>query len=284
MTGSAIRKSPSAGRPKAVVVTGVASGIGEACAERLRSEGIHVIGVDRDPVADVVVDISDRERLFAAAREIEPVDGLINSAGVLGQSRPFLESTVDDWRHVLDVNVLGTVNMLQAFVPGMVDRGWGRVVNLASIAGKEGSENLTPYAASKGAIITLTKSLARELAITGVLVNAIAPGTIRTAMVDSTPTDVLERRAELIPMKRLGRPDEVAELAAWLVSEKVGFDRCRLRRQRRASDVLIGDRLRRGFSRQHPPHCCSSSSPLDCRFPSTTSSAQRTGSRLAISP
>lgn len=209
--------------PKTVVITGSASGIGESCAERLRAEGMRVIGLDRSPKADVVVDITDRQRLLALAQEIGSVDALINSAGILGQSRPFLESTIEDWKNVTNINVLGTVNALHAFVPGMVDRGWGRVVNVASIAGKEGSQNLTAYATTKGAILTLTKSLGRELATTGVLVNAIAPGTIKTAMTDQTPSEVLGRTTELIPMKRLGLADEVAELAAWLVSERVSF-------------------------------------------------------------
>lgn len=215
--------TPSGTLPRTVVITGSASGIGESCAERLRSEGMRVIGLDRSPKADVVVDITDRQKLLAVAREIGSVDALINSAGILGHSRPFLESTYEDWKNVTDINVLGTVNALHAFVPGMVDRGWGRVVNVASIAGKEGSQNLTAYATTKGAILTLTKSLGRELATTGVLVNAIAPGTIRTAMTDQTPSEVLERTTELIPMKRLGLAEEVAELAAWLVSERVSF-------------------------------------------------------------
>jgi len=121
------------------------------------------------------------------------------------------------------VNVLGTVATMRTFVPGMVERGWGRVVNIASMAGKDGNPNLSIYSASKAAVIGLTKSVGKELATTGVLVNAIAPAVIATPMNDTTAPEVLEHITSLIPMKRVGRADEVAELIAWLCSDAVSF-------------------------------------------------------------
>src|SRR5204863_4537422 len=118
------------------------------------------------------------------------VDVLINSAGVVGPGKALVETTPEEWRQVLDVNVLGVVATMRAFVPGMVERGWGRVVNFASMAGKDGNPNLSIYSASKAAVIALTKSAGKELAQTGVLVNAIAPAVIATPMNDSTAPDV----------------------------------------------------------------------------------------------
>lgn len=205
------------------VVTGGASGIGAASAERLREDGMRVITLDFAGRPDMRVDVTDGAALAAAAAEIGPVDVLVNSAGIVGPNAPLLETEAADWRQVLEVNVLGVVGSMQAFVPGMVERGWGRVVNLASIAGKDGNPNLAAYSASKAAVIALTKSAGKELAQTGVLVNAIAPAVIATPMNEATAPDVLAHITGLIPMKRAGRPEEVAEVVAWLASERVSF-------------------------------------------------------------
>ncbi len=205
------------------LITGGASGLGAAAADRLRRDGIEVITVDRADGADHRVDITDTAAVEALAAEIGPVDILINSAGIVGPNVALIDSRLDDWRRTLEVNVLGTVTMMRAFVPPMIERGWGRVVNFASMAGKDGNPNLAAYSASKAAVIALTKSAGKELATTGVLVNAIAPAVIATPMNDTTAPDVLAHITNLIPMKRIGRADEVAELVAWLASDKVSF-------------------------------------------------------------
>jgi 3-oxoacyl-[acyl-carrier protein] reductase len=129
----------------------------------------------------------------------------------------------EDWRRTFQVNVDGTFHLCRAVVPGMVERGWGRIVNLASIAGKDGNPNLSAYSASKAAVIALTKSLAKELATTGVIVNSVAPAVFETPMNADTAPEVLDRLISLIPMRRLGRPDELAALVSWLVSDECSF-------------------------------------------------------------
>jgi 2-dehydro-3-deoxy-L-rhamnonate dehydrogenase (NAD+) len=208
---------------RTAVVTGGSSGLGAAAATRLRDGGMRVVTVDVTDTADVVLDITDEAAVLAAAGPIGPVDVLVNSAGVVGQSAPLLQTDRAQWQHVLDVNVIGTVTTMRAFVPGMVERGWGRVVNIASMAGKDGNPNLSMYSASKAAVIALTKSAGKELATTGVLVNAIAPAVIATPMNDDTAPEVLAHITSLIPMKRVGRAEEVAELIAWLASDAVSF-------------------------------------------------------------
>lgn len=208
---------------KTALVTGGARGLGAAVADRLRADGIRVITLDIAGDVDIVVDITDENGFAQAASEIGSVDILINSAGIVGPGLPLVETTSTDWRTVFDVNVLGVVATMRAFVPGMVERGWGRVVNFASMAGKDGNPNLSIYSASKAAVIALTKSSGKELATTGVLVNAIAPAVIATPMNDNTSPDVLAHITSLIPMKRVGKAEEVAELVAWLSSEKVSF-------------------------------------------------------------
>ncbi len=208
---------------RTALITGGARGLGAATAERLRADGIRVITLDVAGEADVLVDITDEATFTAVAAEIGAVDILVNSAGIVGPGVPLIDTTAEDWRRVLEVNVLGTVATMRALVPGMVERGWGRVVNFASMAGKDGNPNLSIYSASKAAVIGLTKSAGKELATTGVLVNAIAPAVIATPMNADTDPEVLEHITSLIPMKRVGRPEEVAELVAFLTSDRVSF-------------------------------------------------------------
>lgn len=209
---------------RTAVVTGGASGLGKASAERLRQDGITVVAVDVSAEADVVLDITDSAAIAEAAAEVGPVDILVNCAGVVGPGGKALwEIEDEEWDTTFAVNTAGTFKMCRAFIPGMRERGWGRIVNFASMAGKDGNPNLSAYSASKGAVIAMTKSLGKELATSGVLVNAIAPAVIATPMNASTAANVLDHITSLIPMQRIGRPEEVAELVAWLVSDKLSF-------------------------------------------------------------
>lgn len=208
---------------RTAVITGGARGLGAATAERLHRDGVRTVTLDLSGNVDHHLDITDEAALAEVAAQIGPVDVLVNSAGIVGPGDPLVKTRAEDWRKVLDVNVLGTVATMRTFIPGMVERGWGRVVNIASMAGKDGNPNLSIYSASKAAVIALTKSAGKELATTGVLVNAIAPAVIATPMNAETAPDVLAHITSLIPMKRVGRPEEVAELIAWLSSETVSF-------------------------------------------------------------
>ncbi len=208
---------------RTAAITGGSSGLGLACAERLTRDAIEVITLDIAPGADIIVDVSDPAAVAAAAERIGAVDILINSAGIVGPNKPLWETTADEWAATFAVNVTGTFNLCRAFVGGMREKGWGRIVNFASMAGKDGNPNLSAYSASKAAVIGLTKSLGKELATTGVLVNAVAPAVIATPMNDATSPEVLAHITSLIPMRRVGRPAEVAELVAWLASDKCSF-------------------------------------------------------------
>ena len=205
------------------LVTGGASGLGRACARRLRDDHHEVITADIADGADVRLDVTDDDAVAETVSQLGPIDILLNSAGIVGPNGPLWESTRSEWDETFAVNVHGTVAMCRAVIPGMVQRGWGRVVNFASMAGKDGNPNLSIYSASKAAVIALTKSAGKELATSGVLVNAIAPAIIATPMNDATEPDLLAYMTGLIPMKRAGRPEEVAELVAFLCSDRVSF-------------------------------------------------------------
>jgi NAD(P)-dependent dehydrogenase (short-subunit alcohol dehydrogenase family) len=205
------------------LVTGGASGLGRACAQRLRADRHNVITADVAPGADVRLDITDDDEVARIVVEAGPFDILLNSAGIVGPNRPLWETSREEWDQTFAVNVHGTVALCRAVIPQMVERGWGRIVNFASMAGKDGNANLSAYSASKAAVIGLTKSLGKELATTGVIVNAIAPAVIATEMNSTTAPEVLAHLTSLIPMQRVGRPEEVAELVAWLASERCSF-------------------------------------------------------------
>lgn len=204
-------------------MTGAESGIGAACVARLRREGIDTVSFDLSAAADFQLDVSDGLAINAAVAEVGPVDILINSAGVIGPNKPLWEITDDEWQSTFSVNVDGVFNLCRAVVPAMREKAWGRIVNIASIAGKEGNPNLAAYSASKGAVIALTKALGKELATSGVLVNAIAPAVIETPMNAGNTPEVLAYMLSRIPMGRIGQADEVAALVAWLVSDEVSF-------------------------------------------------------------
>jgi len=206
---------------RTALVTGGMSGLGAAAAARLAADGVRVRTLDIAPGADLVADVTSTEAVRAL--DLGPVDILVNSAGIVGPAGPLWELPPEEWDRTFAVNVRGTFNLCQAVVPGMIERGWGRIVNLASISGKDGNPNMSAYSASKAAVIALTKSLGKELATTGVLVNAIAPAVIETPMNASTDPAALAHITSLIPMKRVGQAAEVAELIAWLASDKVSF-------------------------------------------------------------
>src|SRR4051794_38019629 len=199
------------------------SGLGAATAARLAEDGVRVITLDVTGGADLRVDVTDAAAVEAAAAQAGPVDILVNSAGIVGPNVPLWEGPVDRWEQAFAVNVSGIFHTCRAFVPGMRERGWGRIVNIASMAGKDGNPLMSPYSASKAAVIGLTKSLGKELATSGVLVNAIAPAVIETPMNADTGAAALAHITSLIPMKRVGQPAEVAELIAWLASDRVSF-------------------------------------------------------------
>jgi NAD(P)-dependent dehydrogenase (short-subunit alcohol dehydrogenase family) len=205
------------------LVMGGASGIGAATAARLRVDGVRVVTADIASGADESLDVTDPDAVAALIDAIGPVGILVHSAGIVGPVRPLAELTLDEWRTVQRVNVDGTFLMCRAVVPGMVAAGWGRIVLLASIAAKEGNAGQSAYSAAKAAVVALTKSLGKELATTGVLVNAVAPAAVATPMNAQTDPALLARVRALIPMGRLGRAEEIAELIAWLCSEQVGF-------------------------------------------------------------
>lgn len=205
------------------LITGGASGIGRAAAQRLAADGVEVVTADVAPGADISLDVTDPDAAIRAVEELGDIDILVNSAGIVGPGKPLWETTAEEWHAVFAVNLHGSVNMCRAAIPGMLDRGWGRIVNVASMAGKDGNPNQSPYSASKAAVIGFTKSLGKELATSGVIVNVIAPAVIATEMNATTSPDVLRHISSLIPMGRLGEPEEVAELIAWLTSDKCSF-------------------------------------------------------------
>jgi NAD(P)-dependent dehydrogenase (short-subunit alcohol dehydrogenase family) len=205
------------------IVTGAQSGIGAACVARLEQEGIEVVSFDMAPGGDFRVDVSDPAAVDAAVAQVGPVDILVNSAGIIGPNKPLWETTDLEWQRTFAVNVNGVFNLCRAVIPAMRENGWGRVVNIASIAGKEGNPNLAAYSASKAAVIGLTKALGKELATSGVLVNAIAPAVIETPMNDTNTPEVLAYMLSRVPMGRIGQAHEVAALVAWLSSDEVSF-------------------------------------------------------------
>ena len=218
---------------RTALVTGAASGIGRACAVRLAEEGLRVAAADlqtdlleqmADDVASIhTLDVTDFAAVQAAVAGIGQVDVLVNSAGIVGPQVPIWEMPLEAWERTLAVNLNGTFNTIKATIAPMRRRGWGRIVNIASIAGKEGNPNMVGYSASKAAVIGLTKSVGKEVARDGVLVNAIAPAVISTPMNADTTPEVLEYMLARIPMGRLGLPDEVADLVSWLSSDACSF-------------------------------------------------------------
>ena len=209
---------------RTAVVTGGASGIGAAVARRLRASDIQAIVFDTtEGPGTTRVDVTDEDACRRAIAGIPQVDLLINSAGVAGRNAPSWELPDGEFERVLAVNLMGTYYMCRAVLPGMVARGWGRIVNVASIAGKEGNPNAVPYSASKAGVIGLTKAIAKEVATTGVLVNCVTPAVIQTPLLGQVSSEHLQYMVSKIPMNRVGQPEEVAALISWLCSDDCSF-------------------------------------------------------------
>jgi 3-oxoacyl-[acyl-carrier protein] reductase len=213
----------SANEERTALVTGGLSGLGAATVARLREDGVKVFTVDLAEGADFQMDVTDFEAVANLPSLLPRIDILVTSAGVVGPNMPLLQTTEEQWKSVFDINVLGTASFIKAFAPGMVENKWGRIVTFASMAAKDGNPNLSIYSATKAAVVALTKSVGKELATTGVLVNTVAPAVIETPMNQNTSAEVLAHLTSLIPMKRIGKPEEVAELVAWLCSDKISF-------------------------------------------------------------
>ena len=217
---------------RVALVTGGASGIGEAVARRLTAEGASVASFDLhaeapEGVLAVAGDVSRSAGVAAAvaqvARELGPIDVLVCSAGVPGESLPTVDVTDEEWRHVMGINADGVFYCNRAVIPGMVARGYGRIVNVASIAGKEGNPMAGAYSASKAAVIAMTKAIGKDLARTGILVNCVAPAVIETPILEGISQEHIDYMVERIPMGRVGRSEEVAALICWLASEECSF-------------------------------------------------------------
>jgi 2-dehydro-3-deoxy-L-rhamnonate dehydrogenase (NAD+) len=222
------------------VVTGGAAGIGLAVAGRLAASGARVALWDRDERALAsaseklgadamthVLDVTDHHAVERAARataeRLGGIDVLVCSAGITGPNMTTWEYPVDAWRQVFDVNVHGLFYCNRAVVPVMRKSGYGRIVNLASVAGKEGNPNAPAYSASKAAVIALTKSLGKELAKTDIRVNCVTPAAVRTAIFDQMTQPHIDFMLSKIPMGRFGSVDEIAALVCWLASEECSF-------------------------------------------------------------
>ena len=225
------------------VVTGAATGIGLGIAQRVGSEGARVVVVDRDgelgeqSVAELtasgidtrleVGDIGDPDFAETAIRSTVDawgrIDVLVNNAGIAGDAANLWELSVDEMDRVYHTNLRGVFLLCRAAIPYMLEREYGRIVNIASIAGKEGNPRMVPYSATKAAVIGLTKSVGKELAKTGIRVNCVTPAVVRTRILDQLTTEQVDYMLERIPMGRTGTIEEVAALVAWLASAECSF-------------------------------------------------------------
>jgi NAD(P)-dependent dehydrogenase (short-subunit alcohol dehydrogenase family) len=227
-------------RDRSAVVTGGAAGIGLAVARRLAASGARVAIWDRDRAAlesaiaslpqgarGEPVDVADPRSVERAAQATDAafgrIDVLVCSAGITGPNKSTWEYPIEDWKRVYDVNVHGLFYCNRAVVPVMQRHDYGRIVNIASVAGKEGNPNAPAYSSSKAAVIGLTKSLGKELARTGIRVNCVTPAAVRTAIFDQMTQQHVDFMLSKIPLGRFGTVDEIAALVGWLASEECSF-------------------------------------------------------------
>jgi 2-dehydro-3-deoxy-L-rhamnonate dehydrogenase (NAD+) len=225
---------------RSAVVTGGAAGIGFAIAQRLALSGATVALWDRDAAAldraetalprgskTQVLDVADADAVaraaLAAERSLGKIDVLVCCAGITGPNTTTWEYPVEAWRQVIDVNLNGLFYCNRAIVPAMLRNDYGRIVNIASVAGKEGNPNAPAYSTSKAGVIGLTKSLGKELAKTGIRVNCVTPAAVRTAIFDQMTQQHIDFMLSKIPLGRFGSVDEIAALVCWLASEECSF-------------------------------------------------------------
>jgi 2-hydroxycyclohexanecarboxyl-CoA dehydrogenase len=211
---------------RTAIVTGGAAGIGAAIVERFRAEGTRVVIFDLN--ADPAIDITDYAAVQRAVAAAGPVDILVNNAG-WDIFRPFLKTDPAFWQKIISINLVGPLNVLHCVLPGMVERGGGKVVSIASDAGRVGSSGEAPYSACKGGIVALTKTLARELATKGIRLNVVSPGLTETGMLESfmqgagNPEKLREAFRRAVPIGRLGKPQDVAGAVLFLSSDDADF-------------------------------------------------------------
>lgn len=224
------------------VVTGGSQGLGLAIARRLLEDGANLSLWDLSPerlaaaadalgqpdrVRTAVVDVTSEAAINTARDQVEAQFGrvsiLVNNAGVSGPHGPTWELPLDDWQKVISVNMTGVFLCCKAFAPGMLEADYGRIINIASVAGKEASPLINAYSTSKAGVIGFTKTLGRELARTRITVNCVTPAAIRTAIFDHWPEDYVDTLLQKIPMGRFGQPDELASMVAWIASPEASF-------------------------------------------------------------
>jgi 3-oxoacyl-[acyl-carrier protein] reductase len=211
---------------RCAIVTGGLIGIGAAIVKRLEASGARVriwdVGAREDPVD--VTDLKAIERATARAMaELGRIDILVNNAGIAGMTKPVVHYPVEEWKRVIDVDLNGPFLCCRAVLPHMLKAKYGRIVNIASIAGKEGNPNAAAYAAAKGGVIAFTKALGKELARTGVLVNCVTPAAAQTAILDQVTPEFAQFMLAKIPMGRFVKVEEIAALVCWLASEDCSF-------------------------------------------------------------
>ena len=217
---------------RSVLVTGGAHGIGKAIAELLRTSGatVRVWDVSAESVSGTLserVDITDRAAVDAALARVRMSEGpdiLVNNAGYLGRTQNFVSHPSEDWQRIIAVNLIGTMQVTQAVLPRMLAAGRGRIINMASLAGKEGLAGITAYSAASAGIVSFTKALSREIAGSGVFVNCVAPGPIDTGMIRGLGEAAVNAMIADSPLKRLGSAGEVAQLVAWLCTDASHFN------------------------------------------------------------